>query len=186
MTIASTYPRTIDSGGGQRITILARRHDGAREWLDVENEIGPGAGPPMHLHPNQDESLTVVQGKLGYVIAGQEPRFAGVGEAVEFPRGVAHRFWNAGEDMLRCEGHISPPLGFEYFMTALYRSTAEHGGRRPGLFDLAFLLHHFESENAMVGLPAPLRRGLLPVLRTIGKLTGRYDKYRDAPLAGGT
>lgn len=180
-----TYPRTIDSGGGQRITLLARRHDGAREWLDVENEVAPRAGPPMHVHLGQDESVTVVHGRLGYVLAGQQPQFAGAGETVTFPRGVAHRFWNAGDDVLRCTGRISPPLRFEYFMTALYRSTAEHGGKRPGLFDLAFLLHHFESENAMVGLPAPLRKGLLPMLRTIGKLTGRYEKYRDAPAAGG-
>ncbi|MEO5815541.1 MAG: cupin domain-containing protein [Gemmatimonadaceae bacterium] len=110
MTIAPTYPRTIDSGGGQRITLLARRHDGVREWLDVENEVGPGAGPPMHLHARQDESVTLVQGRLGYVIVGQEPRFASVGETVDFARGVAHRFWNAGDEVLRCEGHISPPM----------------------------------------------------------------------------
>ena len=178
----NVYPRTIDSGGGQRMTILGRRRDGPREWMDVVSEVQPGAGPPMHVHPTQDESLIVLDGKIAYVVAGREPQFAGPGETVTFPRGVAHRFWNAGDDVLRCEGNISPPLGFEYFMTALYSSTAEHGGKRPGLFDLAFLLHHFESENAMVGLPAPLRKGVLPVLRTIGKLTGRYEKYRDAPV----
>ncbi|MEO8337717.1 MAG: cupin domain-containing protein [bacterium] len=178
------YPRVIDSGGGQRMTLLGPRHDGGREWMDVVSEIQPGAGPPMHVHPTQDESLTVLQGRIGYIAAGQEPRFAGPGESVTFPRGVAHRFWNAGDVLLRCEGHISPPLGFEYFMTALYRSSSAHGGKRPGLFDLAFLLHHFESENTMVGLPAPLRKGVLPVLRTIGKVTGRYEKYRDAPKNG--
>lgn len=178
------YPHVIDGGKGQRMTLLARRHEGSREWLEVESEIGPGAGPPLHRHQYQDESVTVIEGRLGYVIAEQEDRFADVGESVDFPRGVAHRFWNAGSGVLRCAGRISPPMQFEYFIAALYRSTVEHGGVRPGLFDLAFLLHHFKTENEMVGLPLPIRNGLLPVLRQIGRLTGRYEKYRDAPASG--
>jgi hypothetical protein len=46
-------------------------------WLPAY--VKPGAGPAMHVHFKQDESLTVVSGQLGYQVLGKEPQMAGVG-----------------------------------------------------------------------------------------------------------
>lgn len=178
-----SYPITHDNGAGQRLTILGRVVERGREWVEVENEIAPGRGPAMHVHPAQDEEVTVLAGTLGYEFSDGASGLARTGETLAFPRGRAHRFWNAGSDTLRCRGRISPPLRFEYFIGALYRSFAEHGGKRPGLFDMAFLLKEFAPEGTMVGIPAPVRYVVLPVVRAVGRMTGRYARYADVPRA---
>lgn len=171
------YPHTIDNGAGERLTFVRRR--GGR--LEVENVIGPGHGPPMHVHHYQTESLTVRRGRLGWQRPGQEPVFAGEGETVTFHPGEAHRFWNAGDTELHCVGWIEPPDNVEYFLSALYDSQRRSGGGRPNPLEAAFLVTRYRSEFAMVEIPALVQRLVFPVLVAIGKLMGRYDRYADAP-----
>jgi len=135
----------------------------------------------MHVHHYQTESVTVKQGRLGYHRLGQEPAFAGEGETVVFPAGEAHRFWNAGDGDLHCAGFVTPIDNIEYFLSALYDSQRRSGGKRPNPFEIAFLMSRYRSEFAMVEVPAVVQRVLFPVLITIGKLLGRYDRYADAP-----
>jgi quercetin dioxygenase-like cupin family protein len=134
-----TYPHTIENGAGESLTFLRRVAGPDGERLEVENCVQPGSGPPMHVHHLQTESITVVQGRLGWQVPGGEPHFAEAGETVTFKPGEAHRFWNAGTDELRCTGYTSPPDNVEYFLTELYDSTRRHRGKRPGLMDAAYL-----------------------------------------------
>jgi uncharacterized cupin superfamily protein len=175
------YPHTIENGAGERLTFLRRVPGSAGDRLEVENVVGPGAGPPMHVHHRQTESLTVVEGRIGYQRPGEPPQYAGPGATVSFAAGEAHRFWNAGEDPLRCTGHIEPAGNVEYFLTEIYASIRRHGGTRPGAFDAAFLTTHYASEFAMVDIPAVARRVVMPVLAALGRLLGRDRRYADAP-----
>jgi uncharacterized cupin superfamily protein len=177
-----TYPHTIENGaGGERLTFL-RRVPGARgERLEVENAVEPGAGPIMHVHHYQEEALTVVEGRIGYQRPGEAARFAGPGETAAFRAGEAHRFWNAGEGVLRCRGYIEPADNIEYFLEAIFESQKRNGGSRPDLLDAAFLVWRYRSEYRMVGIPRPVQRVVFPVLVAIGGLLGRYRKYADAP-----
>jgi quercetin dioxygenase-like cupin family protein len=176
-----SYPKVIESGGGEQITFLRLVKDGAGERLEVENPVQPGAGPPMHVHYKQEENLTVVSGKLGYQCLGEQPRFATKGETVRFEAGVTHRFWNAGPDALRCSGFARPANNLEYFLTELYRSTKVTGGRRPDPFDAAFLATRYKTEFGMAAIPAPVQAVLFPLLLVIGRLTGKFKKFADAP-----
>ena len=63
--MAISYPHTIDNGAGERITFLRRVPGKLGDRIEVENVVGPGTGPPMHIHHYQDEALTVVQGRIG-------------------------------------------------------------------------------------------------------------------------
>ena len=177
-----TYPHTIDNGaGGERLTFL-RRVPGARgQRLEAENVVEPGAGPIMHVHHYQEEALTVVEGRIGYQRPGEPARFAGPGETVTFRAGEAHRFWNAGEDILWCKGYIEPSDNIEYFLGAIFESQKRSGGSRPNLLDAAFLARRYRSEYGIVGIPAPVQRFVFLILVAIGGLLGRYEKYADAP-----
>ena len=177
----SQYPHTIESASGERLTFLRRVPHPAGERLEVENRVQPGSGPPMHVHFHQEEAITVVQGKLAYQRPGEEPRYATAGDTVVFAPGEAHRFWNAGEDELRCTGYISPPDNVEYFLKSIYESSRRSGGARPDLFDAAFLSWRYRSEFAMVEIPPLVRRFVFPVLVAIGTVLGKYAKYADAP-----
>ena len=95
--MARKHPHVIENGGGERVTFLGvRRGEDGREFLDVQNEVKPGAGPPLHVHYLQEEVISVVEGRAGYQLAGSPERFAGPGETVTFAPGQMHRFWNAG------------------------------------------------------------------------------------------
>jgi hypothetical protein len=82
------YPRTIDDGAGGRMTFLGVSHDQYGERLDVTSTVDPGAGPPMHVHHLQSETVTVRSGRVGVSVAGEPDRFAGPGEQVHFAAGV--------------------------------------------------------------------------------------------------
>lgn len=176
-----TYPHTIENGAGEQITFRRLVKDPDGDWLDVENLVKPGSGPPMHIHHYQEESLTVVQGRLGYQRPGQPPQFAGEGETLVFKPGEPHKFWNAGEEDLRCTGYIKPADNVAYFLTAIYASQKRNAGRRPDPFDAAYLSLRYKSEFAMVEIPSFVQRFLFPVQVALGKLLGKYDKYADAP-----
>src|SRR3982750_3916954 len=90
-----TLPYTIENITGEKLTFLKRVIKNGVEYLEVENEVQPNAGPPMHVHHRQDEGITVVSGKMGYQRLGEEKQYAGPGESVLFKAGEAHRFWNA-------------------------------------------------------------------------------------------
>jgi quercetin dioxygenase-like cupin family protein len=187
MTTTSTtathgrYPRMIDNGDGELLTFLGVRTgaDG-RHVLEVENQVQPGSGPPMHAHHLQEESLTVKEGRMGYRIAGGPDRFAGPDETVTFAPGQMHRFWNAGDAVLRCSGSVSPPDNLEYFLTEAFASI-RRGGGRPNPFDAAYLLGRYRTEFAQGDIPAPVRVLVFPILRAIGRILGRDRRYVNAP-----
>lgn len=175
------YPRTIDNGGGERLTFVARGRDECGEYIEGLNTVAPGAGPPMHVHHLQEESFTVEQGTLGFQRVGEAEQMAQAGETVTFPAGVGHRFWNAGEDELRCTGVIRPPGNVEYFLGEIFASTKRHGGKRPGVFDAAYLSHRYRTEFEILEAPAPVRRIVFPAIACVGRLLGRHRRFAGAP-----
>lgn len=176
------YPYTIDNGSGERLTFtgIKRGPSGDQAWADGVAQ--PGAGPPMHVHHLQEEAAQVISGRLGHQVLGGPEQFAGPGELVVWPAGTAHRWWNAGDAELRMTGWCSPPGNIEFFLGTLFQSAEENGGR-PSLFDAAFLLTRYRSEYDMLALPVVVRRVVLPLVYRLGRLMGRYGKFRDAPPA---
>jgi quercetin dioxygenase-like cupin family protein len=177
----NTYPHTIENGAGEQLTFVRRVQGPAGDRLEGENLVKPGSGPPMHVHYYQEEGLTIQQGRLGYQRPGEPPRFAGPGETVVFEPGEAHKFWNAGEEDLRCTAYIQPADNVEYFLTAMFESQRKSGGSRPDPFDAAFLARRYRSEFYMAEIPAAVQRFVFSVLVTVGRLLGKYSKYADTP-----
>jgi hypothetical protein len=134
----------------------------------------------MHIHHHQEEALTVERGRLAYQRLGEQPQFAEAGETVVFGPGEAHRFWNPADEDLHVSGYVQPADNVEYFLSAIYESQREHGGR-PGQFEAAYLATRYRSEFAMAEVPALVQRFVFPALVALGRLLGRYDKYAAAP-----
>jgi quercetin dioxygenase-like cupin family protein len=177
----SAEPRTIDNGAGEELTFLDTRTDERGEYLEARNVVKPGSGPPMHVHRLQEESLTVERGTMGWQRQGEEEQIAGPGESVTFPPGDVHRFWNAGQDELICTGYVRPPDNIEYFLTQIYASTRANGGKRPRLFDAAYLTTRYRSEFGMADIPAPVQRFVFPVVVAVGRLFGLHKRFAGAP-----
>lgn len=174
-------PHVIDNGHGERLEFLEVVEGADGPTVLVANEVQPGCGPVMHVHFRQEETLTVRAGRLGYQFAGEPERVAGVGETVVFPARRPHRFWADGDEVLRCTGSITPPDNVVWFLSEIYRSTSESTDGRPDDFDAAYLLGRYRHEYDLPAIPAPVRRGVFPVLRAVGRITGRFDRYEAAP-----
>jgi quercetin dioxygenase-like cupin family protein len=177
-----THPHTIENGGSETLTFTGLKHDERGAVLEIENLVtGKGEGPPMHVHHLQHESVTVVEGALGWKGLDGVEHTAGAGETVTWAPGEVHKFWNAGDGPLRGRGEVWPPSNLEYFLTEVFESTARGGGERPGLFDIAFLTTRYGSEFEMVEIPAPVRKVLVPVVYGLGRLLGRHKRFAGAP-----
>jgi len=106
----------------------------------VEHTIRPRAlAAPMHTHVREDEYSFVLSGKLGAQI-GDEVVEAGPGDLVLKPRGVAHAFWNAGDEETRVLEIISPG-GFDGYFVDMAPLLSMHGA--PDLDAVAALQERF-------------------------------------------
>jgi len=119
-------------------------------------------------------------GKIGYQELKGERKYAGPGETVLFKVGVPHKFWNAGNETLSMSGYVSPANNLVYFLSQIYRSMNENGGR-PGINEAAFLLGRYKTEFRMLEIPAFVQNLIFPVTLFFGNLTGMKKKFVDAP-----
>ena len=125
--------------------------------------------------------MRVVSGRLGYQVLDQEPKFAAPGELATFAPGVPHKWWNAGDVELRATGWAKPPDNIEFFLGAIFASQKMSGVKRPGIFDAAFLMTRYRSEFAMLEIPTLVQRVVFPIVVAIGKVLGKYEKFKNAP-----
>ena len=173
-------PFTIESVNKEKLTFSKLTIRNGVEYLEGENEVQPNSGPPMHLHHKQDECLTVITGIMGYQLLGEEKKYAGPGESVLFKAGKAHKFWNAGTELLRCSAWITPADNVVYFLSEIFKSSNKNGGR-PGMYDAAFLLNRYKSEFAMLDIPEFIQKLVFPAVLFFGNLVGKNKKFSDAP-----
>ena len=176
-----SYPHTIQNCIGEKLTFLSLETEPDGDRLLVENSVTPGSGPLMHTHWLQDESLTVVKGKIGYQVLGGPEQFAGEGETVFFKRGVPHKFWNAGEENLHCKGYVKPANTIVYFLSAIYAAQNKTGTHRPEMFDAAFLTKRYATEYDLPEIPKFVKKVIIPATYYVGKLLGKYKHFADAP-----
>src|ERR1044071_7545987 len=114
-----SYPYTIENKFGKKLVFVSIVNEPDGDRVITEGFVKPGAGPVTHVHWKQDESLTVVKGKMATQVLGEEPKYYGPGETATFLRGVWHRFWNAGEDELHIKGWVKPAHNIVYFLTEM-------------------------------------------------------------------
>ncbi len=98
-TMTYSLPHTIENHLGEKLIFRSIRHEPDGDVLIAENFVQPGSGPPMHTHWLQDEGFTVLEGRIGYQIAGQPEQYAEVGESVVFGRGVAQPVHHGHDDL---------------------------------------------------------------------------------------
>jgi quercetin dioxygenase-like cupin family protein len=89
--------QTLRNPVGGPLTFAARGEQTGGALTVFETTPAPGEGPPLHLHPREDEVLYVLEGrfrvKLESTIHEAPP-----GSFVFIPRGVPHTWQNASDD----------------------------------------------------------------------------------------
>jgi quercetin dioxygenase-like cupin family protein len=176
-----TYPHTIENCIGEKLIFqeLLQEPDGDR--LIGVNYVTPGSGPLMHTHWQQDESLTVLEGRMGYQVFGQPEQYAGVGETVLFRRGTPHRFWNAGAEVLHCKCWIKPANTIVFFLSSIFAAQNKSGSAKPETFDAAYLLKRYAAEYDLTEIPPFVKKVVIPATYYVGRVLGKYKHFDNAP-----
>ncbi len=176
-----TLPHIIENGLGEKIIFKEIINEPDGDKVVIEGYCKPKGGPAMHVHYKQDDALTVVSGKMGYQVLGQQPVYLLAGQTATFSRSQPHRFWNAGDDELRISSWVKPANSIIFFLSTLYAAQKKSGNSRPEVFDGAYLLVRYKNEYGLPELPSFVKNVIMPITYQIGKALGKYSKFKNAP-----
>jgi quercetin dioxygenase-like cupin family protein len=98
---------------GEKIHMLLSGRHTADGFALIIDETPPGAGPPLHVHQNEDEIFYVLEGELTIQV-GKERYTVPAGGTAILPRGVPHTFGNLGTDTVKSLVLLTP-AGLENF-----------------------------------------------------------------------
>ena len=178
---------------GERLE-LRRVVRGGEMCLELKGSLPPHSeGPPMHIHFFEDEEGRVTAGTLSAIVDGQRID-VGVGESAAFPRGVPHRWWNEGEEILEFEGWARPVFDLDHYLQAMFEVINAGPPGRPSLFYMSRVALRHRRTQAVLFMPRSVQAAFFRILVVVGSVLGRYrgsdwpgcrGRYLGAPVFEG-
>jgi quercetin dioxygenase-like cupin family protein len=172
---------------GERVVVRVGTEDSGGELLVAEAFLSPGAAVAgEHVHPSIDEWFTVLEGRVGFRLDGREI-MAPVGERLHVPPGMAHDWWNAGDEEARVIVEISPAARFEEAVLntfGLARDGKTNSKGMPNPLQVALFAREFEDVLYFTSPPRPIQKLLFAVLAPVARLLGyrgSYPEYTNRP-----
>ncbi len=87
----------INPKAGTKTVFTATADTTDGEYVEIEATYPPNSSPPpLHKHPSQDETFTVLAGSLQGV-CGEEEFTLSTGDVLEIPRGTCHKMQASGD-----------------------------------------------------------------------------------------
>jgi quercetin dioxygenase-like cupin family protein len=170
---AAARGRVIENPiSGERIVIRKTGAETGGRLLAFDLYLPPGGHVPAgHVHPEQEERFTIVDGQLLFHL-GRRAVVAGPGETIAVSAGQAHWFGNPGTHVAHAYVEVRPALRTEEMFEATEAiSLAGHfpGTRLPRISDLALVLLEFRRELAVPNVPPFLVTALLSPLAWLAR-----------------
>jgi quercetin dioxygenase-like cupin family protein len=119
---------TLQGPVGGPVAFLARGATTGGTASIIENEVSPGAGPPLHSHDVEHETWYVVSGNFRFRL-GDDVHTATAGSFIFVPAGTPHTFQNVGARAGRIVVTFSP-AGMEGFFEELATLRPEDIGQQ--------------------------------------------------------
>lgn len=170
---------------GELITI----HQASGDLLAWELVLAPGGRvPSSHSHPQQQESFSVIEGRLRMRV-GRRRVLALPGDTVTVPPGTVHHFANPGPGSARVAVETTPALDMAALLStaAAMASEQQAAARRlPRPTDLMLFMREFQHEVSAPYLPAPLVRLVTAIVARLARRRGKDARYlalREGPGA---
>jgi mannose-6-phosphate isomerase-like protein (cupin superfamily) len=168
---------------GERLTFLKTASETDGEVTEVEVTVRPdGFVAAAHVHPKQTEIFRIVSGRMCAKL-GREKVEAGPGDVLRIEPGVAHKFWNGGEEDLVFVAEVRPSLEWESLIETMYSLAADGKTSKKGMpnpFRLAVIANaHFDVVQLPV-IPAWMQKTALAMGAPLGKALGYTATYRSA------
>jgi quercetin dioxygenase-like cupin family protein len=118
--------------GGGVFTWKATAAETGGAFLAFEDHMARGKATPLHLHPNEDEAIYVLDGDLLVHVEGEEHK-VGRGGLFVAPRGVPHAFM-VTSDTAHIFAFLTPGTGESFYREAGEPATSEADASRPADF----------------------------------------------------
>src|SRR5262245_31936744 len=168
---------------GERVTFHQTSADTDGEAVVIECTVeADGFVAAAHVHPSQTERFNVIAGTLGLKV-GTVKRTLGRGEIAVVEPGTPHRFWNAGDDVVRFVCEVRPALQFESLVETMFTLAADGKTNRKGMPNPLRLAVIARAHLDTVRLPKPpgwVQKAGLAVGAPLGRLLGYGATYAPA------
>ncbi len=165
---------------GERVVVRLGTEETRGELLVVEAFVKPGgAVTGEHVHPIIEEYFTVVSGRVGFRLDGRES-IAEPGQRLHVPAGMAHDWWNAGEEEAHIVVEISPAGRFEVMIANLFglaRDGKTNAKGMPNLLQAALFAREFEDVLYFTRPPRAVQKVLFGILAPVARLLGYRGSY---------
>ena len=166
---------------GETIVIRRTAEQTGGSLLVWDLRLAPGGSVPSgHVHPEQEERFTVLEGSLRFRF-GRRTVVARPGQAVVVPPGTAHRFSNPGSSEVLARVETRPALQMEQLLrTAAGLTDGRRGLLRslPRPVDLVLFMRDFRDEVRAPHLPVRPLRAVVGVLARGAERAGFDRRYR--------
>jgi mannose-6-phosphate isomerase-like protein (cupin superfamily) len=173
-TIVDNFLRLENRHTGEILCMQRMREADGQVVLTIEGSLPPHMdGPPLHQHFQEREEGMVKAGMLGARVGDKELIVPAGGSAV-FPAGVAHKWWNAGEDLLELSGRVIPAVDLDRYLQAVFAILNASSTGRPSVFYIAHAMWRHRQTQASLVPPRFVQRILFPVVLLIGRILGKY------------
>src|SRR4051812_2031588 len=154
---------------GMRVTCRESAATSGGELLSFDLRMRGGATPPpMHVHPHQEERITVVSGPVRSR-GGATDRGLAPGDTGGSPPGESHTVGPAGDEDVEIIAELRPALTYEQFVErsfALDRAGRLNAKGRGNPLRMATARPH-EAEFFLPRIPIGLQRVLLRALDSL-------------------
>jgi quercetin dioxygenase-like cupin family protein len=161
---------------GSEFRITKAAADTGGESLEMEWFLPSSTEmPPKHIHPDQREEYTVIEGALD-VLVEREWRSLGPGDSASAPPGAVHTFKVPDGQTARVLNVHAPSLDFEDYFAK--ESALMRAGKIKSYTSLRAAIHWavlLRKYRRCMVMASPGLRGLLAVLFPLGRLLG-YGK----------
>jgi mannose-6-phosphate isomerase-like protein (cupin superfamily) len=162
---------------GMRVTCRENGVGSRGELLSFDLWMRGGAAPPpIHVHPNQEERITVTSGSVRSRSGGVD-RVLSPGDTVVSPPGDPHTVGPAGSEDVEMVAELRPALDYERFIErsfALDRAGYINAKGRGNPLRMAAAGAR-EAEFFVPRIPLGVQRTILTAMERLARRTG-YDR----------
>lgn len=78
------------------LKVSSKDTNGQFSLFEMQNEMGPMAGPPLHVHKNEDETFMIVEGEFVFQVGDKQIK-ASAGDVVFGPRQIPHTYYQVSK-----------------------------------------------------------------------------------------
>jgi len=159
---------------GERLTLRRIKTDNGVEELRLTGSLpAHRQGPPLHVHFEEDERGEVVSGTVSALV-DSTLLVIKAGESGHFPKGIAHRWWNDGDEGLGLRGGVTPAVDLDRYLQAMFEVLNAGPPNRPPIFYMAHVLYRHRKTQLALVIPRAVQQILFPIVVLLGTVLGKY------------